>query len=126
MTKKKMGRPRAITPEVIRKLEEAFAIGASVLSACFYANVPTSTFYDYLRDNPDFSDRIDQLKERPVLKALKTRDDLVGKGDWQATKDVLDRHYGKAPDKVELTGKEGKDFIIVVADERAKKAIEEI
>jgi hypothetical protein len=58
-----------MTPEVVKKLEEAFALGCTDLEACFYANISKHTLYNYQNANPEFIDRKESLKERPVLLA---------------------------------------------------------
>ena len=58
-----------MTAEVLRKLEEAAALDASDEEMCSYANIAESTYYAYCKKNPQFSERIRQLKMRPVLKA---------------------------------------------------------
>ena len=70
--KNPVGRPTVMTPEVIAKLEQVFAIDGSVEEACSYAEIGRNSFYDYLKINPDFSNRIADLRERPVLKARQT------------------------------------------------------
>ena len=75
MAKKKVnlgGRPTVMTPEVVGKLEQAFAIDCSVEEACSFADISRDSFYDYLKKNPKFSDRIADLREKPVLKARNT------------------------------------------------------
>lgn len=70
--KKKVGRPLfdgKDPADVVRKLEEAFALGCTNLEACLYADISKSTFYDYMSKNPTFQDRIDLLRERPILQA---------------------------------------------------------
>ncbi len=69
ISKRPVGRPSKLTPLVIKKLEEAFAMGSSDGEACYYAEISTVTFYAYLKKNPEFVNRRDQLKERPVLMA---------------------------------------------------------
>ena len=71
-TKRPVGRPSVMTPEVLRKLEEAFAIGASDLEACFYADISKTALYEYQKDNPQFTERKEKLKEKPVLLARQT------------------------------------------------------
>jgi hypothetical protein len=68
----KEGRPTIMTPENIQKLEEAFLLGCSDLEACFYANISKSTLYNYQKDNPEFLERKEALKENPILKARKS------------------------------------------------------
>lgn len=75
MAKKKVnlgGRPTVMTSEVVIKLEQAFAIDATVEEACSYAEISRNTFYEYLKKNPEFQDRIDDLRNRPILKARQT------------------------------------------------------
>lgn len=61
-----------LTDEVVRKLEEAAAIDATVEEMCFYADISRDTFYRWIKENPEFSDRINRLRERPVLVARQT------------------------------------------------------
>ena len=68
----KAGRPTKFTPETINKLEQAFAIDCSVEEACAYAEISRETFYQWLEKNPAFSDRIERLRQMPVLKARQT------------------------------------------------------
>ena len=63
------GRPTVMTPETLQKLEHAFAIGCTDLEACVYADICSSTLYNYQKDNPAFLERKDLLKQTPVLKA---------------------------------------------------------
>jgi hypothetical protein len=68
----KGGRPTVFTPAVVDKLEQAFAIDATVEEACSYADISRDAFYDHLKRNPAFSDRIEALRQRPVLAARQT------------------------------------------------------
>ena len=70
--KVKKGRPIAITPQVIAKIQEVAALDGSVEEMASYAGVGVRTLYDYLKDNEDFSQKIAALRERPVLKARNT------------------------------------------------------
>ena len=67
--KERAGRPTVMTPDVVAKLEQAFAIDATVEEACSYANISRDAFYDYLKKNTIFSDRIEDLRQLPVLAA---------------------------------------------------------
>lgn len=69
---KKVGRPTKINEEELRKFETAFKMGCNNSEACAYADVPERTFYDYLRDNQDFSHKIDKWKKNPILRAKHT------------------------------------------------------
>ena len=79
MTKKKdpkdligAGRPTVMTPETVNKLEQAFAIGATDEEACVFADISRTTLYDYINKNPEFADKKEALKKKPILKAKNT------------------------------------------------------
>ncbi|MBI2342968.1 MAG: hypothetical protein HYV02_01315 [Deltaproteobacteria bacterium] len=56
-------------PEILRKLEEAFAWGATDREACFYAEIAPSTLYRFQQENGEFLDRKRRFQLRPILKA---------------------------------------------------------
>jgi len=64
--------PVKMTDEVVKKLEEAFAIDASISEACFYANITRQTYYNWIKSFPEYEERFDSLRQRPVLKARQT------------------------------------------------------
>lgn len=64
-----VGRPSAMTPATLAKLEEAFAMGCTDVEACLYADIHLQTLYRYQTDHQDFVERKHKLKETPVLKA---------------------------------------------------------
>ena len=64
-----VGRPTVMTEALVNKLEEAFAYGCSDSEACFYAGISKQTLYDYQKKRPEFIDRKEALKERPILQA---------------------------------------------------------
>jgi len=66
---KKVGRPTKDTPEVRAKIEEAAALDASVEEIAFWANISRETYYEILKKDPVFSDRIDKLRQKPILAA---------------------------------------------------------
>lgn len=68
----KMARPTKMTPEVLDKLRQAYLIGATNAEACGYAEIGERTLYDYLEQNPEFSQKIDNWKNEPILKAKTT------------------------------------------------------
>ena len=68
----KVGRPTVMTKETLNKLEEIFALGGTDLEACFYAGISRQTLYDYQEKNPEFIDRKEGLKSKPILKARMT------------------------------------------------------
>lgn len=77
--KNKGGRPPEFTDETVKKLEEAFAIDATVDEACFYAGITRQTYYNHVKEDAlegtearRLFDRFEGLRNRPVLKARQT------------------------------------------------------
>ena len=66
------GRPTVKTEEVIRKIEEVAALDGSVEEMAYYAGIHRDTLYAWLKDDPELSDRIGALRQRPILKARQT------------------------------------------------------
>lgn len=94
MAKKKRidgGRPTVMTESTLAVLKEAFAIGATNAEACSSACISVSTFYDYTRDNPLFSDDIHLLKQELPLRAKKELSTHIKAGDRQTVQWYLER-----------------------------------
>lgn len=86
-----MGRPRAITTKKLEKLEEAFKLGCTNREACFYADVAESTFYDFLKEHPEFSDKISMWKDYEKIQARYVVHKALEKGDRDIAKWYLER-----------------------------------
>lgn len=63
------GRPTKMTPDVVKKIEEAFLMGCSDAEACLFADISKQTLYNYQDKHPEFVDRKGILKENPVMLA---------------------------------------------------------
>ncbi len=74
------GRPTVITPEVLSKLEYAFSRDCTDTEACFYAGISEAAFYHYQLEHPEFKERKEALKSKPVMQAREVViDGIVGK-----------------------------------------------
>ena len=58
---------RGLTEYVIRKLEEAFMIDATVGEACANAGIGHTAYYDEINRNPEFADKMDRAQQFPFL-----------------------------------------------------------
>jgi len=85
------GRPTVVTEDVLRKLEEGFCAGLTDLQCCLYADIPASTFYDYCRNNPEFSNRKEILKDQPLIRAKLNVTKNINMGDLTDSKWYLER-----------------------------------
>jgi len=96
-TKKKHpgGRPLSITKDTLAKLEQAFAIGCTDVEACLYADICKDTLYRYCKKHPEFSDRKELLKDKPVLLARTNVVKALQKGDKDTSRWLLERKRRK-------------------------------
>lgn len=61
-----------LTDETVMKLQQAFAIDASVEEACYYADISRETYYRWIKENPILYDKFERLRNKPVLVARQT------------------------------------------------------
>lgn len=109
------GRPDKFTAEVIKKLEEAFAIDASVPEACYYADITPPTYYAHVRNDEtatpvqrELFNRFARLRERPVLLARQTVVKSIQEGDAALAMKYLERKKrDEFAMRVEQTGADG-------------------
>ena len=104
--RRERGAPTVMTPEVLRKLEDAFMHAFTDKEACLYANISKTALYEYCERNPDFAERKETLKITPNLAAK--RELVVGiKGSvdqsrWWAQHKMSDEFAPKS--KIEHSG----------------------
>ena len=109
----KVGRPTVMTPEVVSKLEQAWAMGCSDLEACLFADISKQTLYDYQNKNPEFIEFLNFInkfpdKESLVLKARTVIASALNKDDENTAKWYLERKKkAEFSTRQELTGEDG-------------------
>lgn len=74
-----VGRPQEWGDDIVRKLEEVFALDGTISEACFYAGISRDMYYRYVKEDAEkgskereLYDRFQALRERPILKARQT------------------------------------------------------
>ena len=79
-----MARPTKRSAELVGKLEYAFSLGCNVTEACLYADIDRSTYYEWCKEDDKLSNRMEELRETPILiardsviKGIKTDPDLA-------------------------------------------------
>jgi hypothetical protein len=85
------GRPPIVDEIVVQKLEQAFSNDLTDLEACLYAGISKATFYNYQRDNPEFLDRKEILKNALSLKAKNVLATSINAGNEADAKWWLER-----------------------------------
>lgn len=85
------GRPTVMTDAIVSKIEYGFMKGLNVTECCHYADISRNCFYEYLEKNPDFKDRIEELKSNPSTKAKLNVVEAIENGDTDLSKWWLER-----------------------------------
>lgn len=89
-----------LTPEVVAKLKQAFAIGATVEQACYYAEIHKATYYRWIEKNPVLSDEFDHMRQRLPLKAKQNIANAIETGNsiadsWRLLERTESDQYGE-------------------------------
>jgi hypothetical protein len=119
----KCGRPTVMTEEVIRKLERVFSYGASDREASLYAGITPATLYKYCNEHPEFSERKELLKDKPILRAREIVITGMEEDPSLAFKYLERKRKEEFAVRTELTGKEGDAIQHDVLGEEAKKRL---
>jgi len=116
MRKNLGGRPSKMTKEVVKKLEEAFAIDATITEACFYANISRETFYNWMKANKKLFDRLEELRANPVLTARTTVCNAIKTDSDLAMRYLERKRKGEFSPRIETDNRNRETF-----DESAKE-----
>lgn len=117
------GRPSKMTPEVLGKLEQAFAIDATIEEACFYADINPDTYYAWKKAHPELSERMERLRNTPILAARQTLATAV-KSDAQTALKYLERkRRAEFASRQELTGADGEQLGVGLSAEQAEQLL---
>jgi len=99
-----VGRPHIVDDEVLQKLEEAFLNGATDRQAVFLANISEGTLYNYIKDNPDFGERKELLKQQTAYRAKQVIKEAIEiKNDKETAKWYLERKDKDFKQKTDIT-----------------------
>jgi hypothetical protein len=120
-----IGRPTKMTPEVVTKLEEVFALDGTVEEACFYAGISRNAYYEWVKANPDLNDRFNDLRQRPFLKARQTIVKNLDQPEHAKWYMERKKKYEFTP-RQEHTGADGKDLMPEPLTDEEKQALKSL
>lgn len=118
--------PYKLNIETVNKLEQCFAIDASVEEATYYANISKQCFYDWMKMFPELSDELERLRSKPILLARQEVVNGIANDKEFALKYLSKKKKDEFADRIETTGKDGKDLISDVNDEYINKITQDI
>lgn len=89
----KRGRPSVITKETVDKLVEVLRLGVKDGSACAHAGIHRATFYDWIKKDDDFSDKIENARNFAVLAARQNVvKEIVEEKNVELSKWYIEKH----------------------------------
>lgn len=97
--------PHKLNAITVNKMDQAFAIGASIPEACHYAKISRSTYDDWVLWFPVLKGRWEDLQQRPLLKARRTIYDALD--DPDVAKWLLERKLKDEFSTKQITSSEG-------------------
>jgi len=113
--KSNAGRPTVMTEATIQKLEQAFVNDFTDAEACLYADIKPSTLYLYQKNNPEFLEKKELLKNSLSMKAKTEVARKISKGDKDTIKWWLERRRkAEFSTREEVTGANGEPLTVTV------------
>ena len=91
--KREIGRPTVIDDECVRKLESVFQLGVNDQTACLYAGISRDTFYDHIKHDQEFSDKMALAKEYARIAAGQVVVQAINNKDVNTAKWWLEKKY---------------------------------
>lgn len=116
-----VGRPTVMTELTLSKLEEAFSVGATDLEACFFANISKDSLYRYQKENPEFSERKEALKNNLKFQTKKNIAKFLQEGDKDMTK-----WYGEKKMSDEFKNKREVDINLKKLEEMSDEELDQM
>lgn len=62
-------RTNKLSPDTIRKLEEAAGVRLNITESCAYAGIHRDTYYDWMKKVTGLSDKLEDLRANPLIRA---------------------------------------------------------
>lgn len=80
-------------PDVVQRICEAVALGATYELACRYGGITRETLNQWRRGKPDFSDALQRAEGEAAVGWLAKIEQAAAAGAWQAAAWKLERRY---------------------------------
>ena len=121
------GRPTKMTPDILKKLHDAFLLGCTDEEACFAADISPATLYNYQNENPKYLEQKRAWKKRPVYLARKCVVDNISDDKDLALKFLERKNKKEFSLRTEqLTAEVGKEDLEGMSDEELDQEYEKL
>ena len=104
------------SPEIVKKICDLLKMGNYIHTACDCVGISKDTFYDWIKNKPDFSDAIKEAEAKLIARNVQLIATHALK-NWQAAAWMLERKFpeewGKI-DRINVSGKLDPLEVVVV------------
>ena len=97
--------PYKKTKEVLGKIEDILKIDGTIEEASYYAGINPETYYRWVKEDPELSNRFQKARQYPFILARKTLMKGIQKEDTKAAIEYLKRRDKRYHDKSENTNR---------------------
>ncbi len=126
LSKKLSEAKQKFNDDIIRKLEQAFALDCTIEEACLYAGIGKSTYYDNLPKNKGLAERFEALRNTPVLKARQSVIKSFDSDPNLALKYLERKRRAEFSVRQELTGADGNELLTKLEVNIINKHVDEV
>jgi hypothetical protein len=116
-----MGRPTKYDEKIVEQLVKVFELDVPDKTACEYVGLSPDTYYRWLKEKPDFSDRIVKAKRYARIASGSVVKEAIEKKDVQSARWWLEK---KHPDEFHPSGTNvnvSGEKVLVIPSELLKK-----
>ncbi|KAK9680602.1 hypothetical protein QE152_g38897 [Popillia japonica] len=105
-----------MTEELVRKLEYGFMHDFNITECCEYAGISRDTYHSWVKENEDFSDRMERARSDLKRRAKVVLAESINDGNIDDAKWLLERRAKK-----EYSTKQDIDMVIGNREETVKE-----
>lgn len=115
-----MARKTKYKPEAVERIRHAIKLGATHELAAAYGGIGVATFYQWMKDKPDFAQVVELAEGEAAVGWLSKIEAAAMDGNWQAAAWKLERRYpgdyGRRTEKPKEEEAQSGGLRIIVGD----------
>lgn len=88
-----IGRPTKYTPDRVKRITDALALGASYRRAAQAGGIHIDTLIEWRKEHSEFSEAVEKAEAKNTTRCLKSITKAADNGNWTAGAWLLERRY---------------------------------
>ena len=110
-----MANKSKLTPEMKSKIEEVAALDGTVEEMAYYCDVSRQSIYNYLEEDKELFDKVERLRQRPILLARQTINKKMTESYSNAMDYVKRKKRQEFGDNIDMTS-DGKPLTVQIVN----------